>query len=158
MLTIAIAVLILLGITLLAAEFFIAFGSIVVGISGFVLTTVGIFLAYKSYGVTVGHLTLLASVTLLVIAIFISLRARTWGKIALKSEIEGRVNSIQELSIKSGDRGIAISRLAPMGKVKVNNTIVEAKSTGMYIDENTEVEVIKTNETNIIVKPLINIE
>ena len=154
MLAVAIAVLILLGIILLAAEFFVAFGSVVIGISGFILTTFGIFLAYKSYGVNAGHLTLLVSMALLAIAIFISLRARTWKKIALKSEIDGKVNSIQEFEIKAGDIGIAISRLAPMGKVKVNNTIVEAKSTGIYIDENTEVEVIKMNETNIIVKPL----
>lgn len=154
MLILAIAVLILLGIILLAAEFFVAFGTVVLGIAGFILTAFGIFLAYANYGTSFGHYTLLSSIILLLIAIFTALRARTWKKIALQSEVDGRVNSIEEFNIKSGDKGITISRLAPMGKVRIHNTIVEAKSIGIYIDENTPVEVIKANQTNIIVKPL----
>ncbi|HEY4785192.1 MAG TPA: NfeD family protein [Bacteroidales bacterium] len=154
MLTIAIALLILVGIALLVAEFFIFVGSVVAGITGFILTATGIFLAYKTYGTTVGNYTLLVSIILFVIAVFFSLRSKTWKKIALHSEIEGKVNTIEEHKIKVGDVGITVSKVAPMGKVKVNDVIVEAKSTGIYIEENSEVEVIKVYESNILVKPL----
>ena len=41
-----------------------------------------------------------------------------------------------------------------MGKARVNGITVEAKSTGIYIAENTEIEIIKVNGSNITVKPL----
>ena len=41
-----------------------------------------------------------------------------------------------------------------MGKVRVNDVVVEAKSTGIYIEENTDIEVIKVYGSNILVKPL----
>lgn len=154
MLILAIVLLILLGIALLAAEFFVAFGSIIVGVSGLILASFGVFLTYINYGSIAGNYTLLTSLALLTIAILVSLRARTWKKIALHSEMEGKVNSITEYEIKAGDKGITVSRLAPMGKVRINNTIVEAKSLGIYVEENTPVEVVKSNKTNIVVKPL----
>lgn len=154
MLVLAIVLLILVGIALLVAEFFVFVGSIVAGIAGFILTAMGVYLTYKTYGTTAGNYALLISAILFVIAVYFALRSKTWKKIALHSEIEGKVNTIEEHNINVGDTGITISKVAPMGKVRVNDVVVEAKSTGIYIEENTEVEVIKVNESNILVKPL----
>ena len=154
MLAIAIALLILVGIALLVAEFFIFIGSAIAGIAGFILTATGVFLTYKSYGTATGNFVLLVSIILFLIAVYFSLRSKTWKKIALHSEIDGKVNTIDEHKIKVGDVGVTLSKIASMGKVKINDIIVEAKSTGVYIEENTKVEVIKINESDIIIKPL----
>ena len=154
MLVVAIVLLILVGIALLVAEFFVFVGSVVAGIAGFILTAMGVFLAYKTYGTSVGNYALLASIVLFLIAVYFSLRSKTWKKIALHSEIDGKVNTMEEHHIKVGDTGITVSKVAPMGKVRVNDMVVEAKSTGIYIEENTEIEVIKIYESNILVKPL----
>jgi len=154
MLAFGIALLILIGIALLVAEFFIFVGSAIAGIAGFILTATGVFLTYKSYGTATGNSTLLISIILFGITVYFAFRSKTWKKIALHSEVNGTMNSIEEHKIKVGDIGVTISKIGPMGKVKVNDVVVEAKSMGIYIDENTEVEVMKVYETNILIKPL----
>jgi membrane-bound ClpP family serine protease len=154
MLVLAIILLIVFGIALLIAEFFILPGITVAGVGGFVLTAVGVFLTYKSYGALAGNVILVVSIILFVLTFWFSLKSKTWKKLALNSELEGRVNTIEGHKIHEGDRGVAVSRLAPMGRVRVNNMFIEAKSSTGYVDENTEVEIIKVNESNVLVKPL----
>lgn len=154
MLAIGIALLIVVGIALLVAEFFIFIGSAVAGIIGFILTSIGVFLAYKSYGTSTGNIVLLISIVLFLVGIYFALRSKTWKKIALHSEIGGKVNTIIEHNIKVGDVGITVSKIGTVGKVKINDVVVEARSTGIYIDENTDVEVIKISDANILIKPL----
>ncbi|MDP4208400.1 MAG: NfeD family protein [Bacteroidota bacterium] len=156
MLTVAIALLILLSILLLIIEILILPGIMIAGVGGFLLMALAIFLTYKNYGSAAGHYILLSSIAFFIVAFIYSLRSKTWNRLALHSEIKGKVNMLEEDKIAIGDKGVTISKLAPMGKVKVNNTIVEAKSLGIYIAENTKVEVLKVNESNIIVKPLNN--
>jgi membrane-bound ClpP family serine protease len=51
-----------------------------------------------------------------------------------------------------GDEGLTLSRLAPIGKARINGITVEAKSMDELIDENTPVEVIRVDGYNVIVK------
>jgi Membrane-bound serine protease (ClpP class) len=156
MLAVAIALLILLGIILLIIEILILPGITIAGVGGFLLMALAIFLTYKNYGSAAGHYILLSSIVFFIVAFIYSLRSQTWNRLALHSKIDGKVNILDENKISVGDKGVTISKLAPMGKVKVNDTIIEAKSLGIYIAENTEIEVLKVNESNIIVKPLNN--
>ena len=71
----------------------------------------------------------------------------------LRANIESRNEPFDTQKIKPGDIGKTITRLAPMGKALVNDITCEAKSTGTFINENTEIEVIKVLNTQIIVKP-----
>ena len=56
------------------------------------------------------------------------------------------------LGIVPGDEGLTLSRLAPIGKARINGITVEAKSMDELIDENTPVEVIRVDGYNVIVK------
>jgi membrane-bound ClpP family serine protease len=56
--------------------------------------------------------------------------------------------------LKVGDTGKTIGRLAPMGKIKVNGEVVEAQSTGTFIDPHTEIRILKINSNQIIVEPI----
>ena len=71
---------------------------------------------------------------------------------ALKTDIDSKLVSTRDLNIKPGDEGITISRLAPIGKARVNGIVVEAKAMDELIDENTSVEVIRIDGYNVIVQ------
>ena len=58
----------------------------------------------------------------------------------------------QDNNVKIGDRGVAITRLAPMGKVEINGKTFEAKSVSELIDEHSHVEVTGYENFNVIVK------
>jgi len=72
----------------------------------------------------------------------------------LDSLIDSRVETIDKEKIHIGDKGKSIGRLAPSGKVKVSGEVVEAQSTGVFIDHNTEIKVIKILSNKIIVEPI----
>lgn len=151
----AITLLILLGIMLLLIEFLIIPGITIAGIGGFLLIAGGVFSAYNSRGIKFGNITLAATFLVLIIIFFFALRSRTWKKIALNTKVDSSVENImKEGKFKVGERGKTITKLAPIGKAIFNDKIIEAKSLAGYVDENTEVEIIKIQNTNVIVKPI----
>jgi membrane protein implicated in regulation of membrane protease activity len=93
-------------------------------------------------------------IVLTVIATWFSLRAKTWQRFALGDKIESRSQDAPERKVKTGDRGVTLGRLAPMGKVTIDGRDYEAKTTGAFVDPHTEVEVIGFENFNIIVKPI----
>jgi membrane-bound ClpP family serine protease len=145
--------LIIIGLVLLLVEFLLIPGITVAGIGGFAFMISGIIWAYVGYGTTTGHITLIITIIASIVLITLSLRSKTWQRFTLATNMESNVetNATTNL-IKPGDTGTAISRLAPMGKARINNLIVEAKSTGDYINEKSEIEVIRIEGNNVIVK------
>lgn len=150
---VAIVLIILAGIALLLIEFLVIPGVSVFGIGGFVCLVGGVIASYVFHGNTAGHISLAATVAASVIAIVFAFRRKTWRKMGLNASIDSKIISIEPGKIKSGDSGKAITRLAPMGKVKVNDITCEAKSLSGYIPEDTEIEVIKVSQNQLIVKP-----
>ena len=51
----------------------------------------------------------------------------------LHTQIDSTVEGVDE-SIQEGDIGMTQGRLAPMGKVRVGNSVVEAESRSGYIE------------------------
>ena len=134
-------------------EFLIIPGVSVFGIAGFLCLIGGVIASYVFHGNTAGHITLAAAIIASVGAMLIAFRRKTWRKMGLGASIDSKVVAIESEKIKSGDTGKAITRLAPMGKVKVNDIVCEAKSISGYIHEDTEIEVIKVSQYQLIVKP-----
>ena len=149
---IAIILLILLGIIVFLVEFLLVPGITIAGIGGALCMGGRVFMAYKVYGATAGNLTLLGTLIFIILTVYFSLKSKTWKRFMLDSKIEGKVNVIEDEKIKEGDIGKTITRLAPIGKALVNDIAIEAKSTGAFIDENTEIEVVKVEKSKIIVK------
>ncbi len=154
MLALAIALLIIFGIALLIIEFLVLPGIIVAFVGGVSLMGLGVYISYRAYGANVGMYVLFGTTALFFVALVYSLRSKTWRKLALHSEIDSKVNTINELKIKVGDKGVSVTKLSSIGKVNINDNILEAKSMGVYIEENTEVEVVQVNKSDIFVKPL----
>jgi membrane protein implicated in regulation of membrane protease activity len=93
-------------------------------------------------------------IVLTIVATWFSLRAKTWQRFALRDKIESRSQESPERRVKVGDRGVALGRLAPMGTVVIDGASYEAKTTGGFVDQHTEVEVIGFENFNIVVKPV----
>jgi membrane-bound ClpP family serine protease len=149
-----IIILILLGILLLVVEFLIIPGITIAGIGGVALIGGTIYLTYKNYGVMAGNIVLLSTLVLIIGVAILTLRSRTWKKVMLDTKIDGKAADSMEDLLKPGDRGKAITRLAPMGNIQVGEVITEAKSMGEFITVNSDIEVVRVKNKEVIVKPI----
>lgn len=149
-----IIILILLGIVLFLIEFLLVPGITVAGIGGAILMISGVVLGYFYHGSTTGNLILLGTVGISVLTLYFVLKSRTWKKVMLHSKIDGKVNVLDRKSgqIKVDDSGVAITRLNPIGKIKVNGEYYEAQAINQLIDENTPILVTKISGNKIIVE------
>ena len=145
-----IVLLILAGLLFVMLEILIIPGIGVVGVIGGAMIIFAIVSAY-AISPTHGHIALIGSLLLSVITILLSLKAKTWQKISLSKEIEGRVN-VRETLVNEGDKGVTISRLNPIGKALINDQIFEVESTEGYLPENIEIVVVKVSVNKIRVK------
>ncbi|MGE0077085.1 MAG: NfeD family protein [Bacteroidales bacterium] len=147
-----IIVLIVIGLILLVAEFLVIPGFTVAGVAGFVLIIFGIYLGYSQFGVITGHIILLSTAVASVATIAISLRSKTWSRVMLNDSVDSKALDEYDHFVKPGDEGIAVSRLAPMGKAKINDHVVEVAALGELIDQQSPIEVVKVDGNKITVK------
>jgi len=151
-----IILLILLGLVLLLIEFAVIPGVTIAGIGGFLLLGASVYIAFTEYGNAAGFITLAVVLIMSPALIYYFFKSRAGKKMILEKNIEGKVEQVDSTKINVGDNGKTIGRLAPTGKVKVNGEVVEAQSTGTFIDPHTEIKVLKVLSNKIIVEPLNN--
>lgn len=144
------------AILLILLEIFMLPGITVAGLGGFIFAVGGLIYAYSLDTMT-GHITLIASLLLFGGAFAWLLRSKSFSRVALKTDIASKLISSRDLGIKPGDEGITLSRLAPVGKARINGLTVEAKSMDELINENTPIEVVRVEGYNVIVKVKTNI-
>ena len=148
----AIVFLIAIGIITILLEILVIPGVGIVGIMGFVSVVFGIIQAYTVYGTLAGNITLIVSAFIMVLLFVMSLRSNTWKRHILNDSIDSKMNTIDETLVKVGSEGISISRLAPSGKARIEGELYEVHTLGEFVDENTELIVVKVNRNKIIVK------
>lgn len=146
--------LIILGIILLLIEFTILPGITVAGVGGLLLFAYSVYLAFTSYGNLVGFLTLAFVLIASPILVLLLFKGKSGKKMVLNAVVSGVANEINQEKVKIGDIGITIGRLAPMGKIKVNEEVVEVRSTGTFIDPGVKVRIIHIEKSLITVEPL----
>ena len=111
-----------------------------------------IWYAFTSMGTTAGIVTIVVVAVVSLISVIFSLRAKTWQRLALKQQIDSTSMPKPESELAVGTVGVTISRLAPMGKVKINGKVYEAKSADVMIDQRQDVEVVGFENFNVVVK------
>jgi len=148
--------LILLGVVLFLVEFLVVPGVTIAGIGGALCIVTADVMAFYFHGPKVGLIVLIGTLVIIVITVALMLKSGTWKKLMLNKQIDGKVDLVhkEEGNVKTGDRGFAVTRLNPMGRVSVNGEYYEAKSLDRLIDQQTEIEVIKVETNKLIVKPL----
>lgn len=150
-----IIILVVVGVLLLVAELVLLPGLSVAGICAVISYGGAVYLGFDRYGTTGGIIVIGAIAVLTVIAVILSLRARTWQKLALHQQIDGTSQELPSARLSVGDRGIATTRLAPSGKVIINDETYEARTfSNEYLDPRSKVEVADFENFTVIVRPV----
>lgn len=148
-----IVVLILFGLLFLVAELVLLPGVSIGAVLSLVCFGSSIYMAFRDFGVWTGVLVTLGIVVLSIVAVFLSLRAKTWQRFSLKQKVASSSQCLPaQENVRIGDRGVTLSRLSPMGKVEIGGRVFEAKSMGAYVDPRTPVEVVGFENFSVIVK------
>ena len=146
--------LLILGIILMLVEMLLIPG---VGLAGFLsLGSLGVacWYAFTEISNAAGWWTTLAAVLLLGVMTFFILRAKTWKRFELKTEVRSQMGTESE-RVHVGDRGIAYTRLAPMGTGRFGAVSCEVKSfDNKMVAAGTPVEVVSIEENRPLVKPI----
>ena len=144
------------AIFLLILEIFLLPGITIAGVGGALFAIGGIIYAYQMVGTVAGHSTLVCSLVLFFGFFFRLLRAKSFHRVALKTNVDSTLTSTRDLGLQVGDEGVTLSRLAPIGKARFDGTIVEAKAQEDFIDEQTPVVIVRIEGYNVVVEPMNN--
>ena len=144
--------LILWGVLFLVAELVLLPGVSVGALFAIICYGSAIYKAYADYGAVTGTVVVIAVIIVSAVATIVSLRTKTWQRLSLKQKIDSSSMEMPERSLHVGDRGTAVSRLAPMGKIEIAGRNYEAKSVDTYIDQRSPVEVVGFENFTVIVR------
>lgn len=144
--------LIALGIIFFLIEVFLLPGISVAGLAALCSLVYACYYAFTELGATEGYITLVAVIFLSIGALIWFMRSRTLDKISLKKEIKSSVDNKVERSLKVGDEGTTVTRLALIGMADFGNRTAEVKSIDGFVDEQTPIVVVRIEDGTILVK------
>lgn len=149
--------LLLFGTLLLVAETVFVPGTTIVGILGFLFSGYAIYLGYDYFGITTGTYILVSAAVVNLGAIIYSFKSKSWERFSLKNTMEGSVKTQHLNNVKTGDEGTTLSSLKPIGKALFHELEIEVQSNGgLFIEENTAVEIVRIASSKIFVQPINN--
>ena len=152
--TLIIIALIAGGLIFFAIEVFLIPGISLAGIASAISLLYAIYYGFAYLGTTAGIVTIIASAVGIAAVTVWFLRSKTVDRLSLKQTIDYRPDPLKETGIKVGDRGITITRLTLIGNAEFDGHTIEVKSADGFIDEKTEVAVIKIAGNTVYVKPI----
>lgn len=141
-----------LSLVLGLLEIFILPGFGFAGIGSIVCAVVDAILIYNAYGFSWACIAVVVAILLLVLMLYIVANSRTFDRMSLKTSINSTNATTEQLSVKVGNEGRAITRLALVGNAEIEGKQVEVKSSGEFINSGTPIRVIKVDKAQIIVE------
>ena len=148
-----IILLILVGIIMLILEILILPG-LIAGIIGALMILGGIWYSFHELGNTAGTIVALSTLTVTLATIYLAFRYNVWRRFSLQQSSDSKIERVDEMDIKIGDQGKALSVLRPMGTAVFNNKKIEVQSLGEMIEANATIEVIEVLTNKLIVKKI----
>jgi membrane-bound ClpP family serine protease len=148
----SIAILIFVGILLFLLEFLIIPGISFAGIGGFLALAGGVFCGFYFHGSTAGSVILLISALTMTLLFYLAFKYKTWQKLSLNAMVDGKVGTLEENSVQTGDEGTTTSKLSPIGNALINNKVYEVRSEGNYIDSNKKIRIKHIDGNKIFVE------
>ena len=145
--------LIVIGMVLMLTEIMLIPGVGVAGILGFLSIGGACYLAFCEFGTMTGIIVLSCNAIVLVLLLIWVLRAQTWKKFTLNTNIDSKAVSTETV-IAIGDFAKTVTRLAPIGSIRFNNKVMEAKALEGMIDSGVDVEVVLIEDNKIYVSPV----
>lgn len=158
-----------IGLVLLILEVFVIPGFGVTGVLGVIFIFSSLFLSMIGNDVfdfdyvnssnmnaafqTVGVGFLLA-IVLLVMTASLIYKSKRFKKITVQSAIENKINEEVEQFI--GQKGKCVTDLRPSGKVRIEGQVLDAMSSGEFIEKDTAVEVIGHSNAQVVVREILS--
>ena len=144
--------LILVGLVLIFVEILLVPGIGVAGVLGLLSIAGSCFYAFYDMGTTAGFIVTIVNALLLVGLTVYVLRAKTWKRMSLETNIDTK--AVEDAVLSVGDKGKTVTRLAPMGSARFGNNLVEVKALEGMLDPGISVKVVLIEDNKIYVRPL----
>lgn len=147
--------LIIIGLLLVFAEILIIPGVGIAGILGIAAMAGSCVYAFLEIGQTAGIVVTAVNAVLLVLITIWVLRAKTWERLALATNIDSKA-IVPEAEVVPGTVGVTITRLAPMGTARFGDLRLEVTAREGIIDPGVEVEVVEVDGIKVYVAAVIS--
>ncbi len=160
----------LLGVVLLIVEIFLIPGFGVTGASGILLIAVALVLSrqdfvlpeftwewdlFKQNLIVIG-LSIVVSVVFFGVIIRLFPHLPLFNRLILESPASGGAAGVlpdeHHTGAASGDRGITLTILRPVGKAEIGGDVVVVKTDGEFIDDGVEIEVVEVRGNQVLVQ------
>lgn len=149
---ILICTLFILCVLFMGLEIFIIPGTSLAGIISAACLIGANVLVFDKYGLATGIIVLAASLIVCLAAGIWMLRSKTLERVSLKRTIDSTAATEEQLSVKIGDRGIALTRLALIGNADFDGKIVQVQSADGFLDEKTPIIITRVIDGQVWVK------
>jgi membrane-bound ClpP family serine protease len=151
---VAVVALLVVGILLIILELVFVPGTTIVGVAGLAMTGIGLYLCYSVFGSVAGNSASGATLVISVLAIWYSLKTKSWQRFALFDTNTSRMNDQAQTKLQVGDIGVTLSTLRPSGNAEFNDQVFEVRTLGHMISQGTKVKVVQVDGQRIIVEPI----
>ncbi|MGD1843427.1 MAG: NfeD family protein [Thermonemataceae bacterium] len=150
---ISIGLLVVIGLVLIIVEVLFVPGTTFVGIIGFILGSIGIYLGFQE-SVEIGWTVLGTSATISGLAFYFSFKRGLWRRFALNTQQTGNVSHPEMPLLQVGEVGKTVSALRPSGTAEFKNTFVQVRTLGNFVDNNSLIKIIQIEKNKIWVAPI----
>ena len=140
-----------IGLLLLFTEVAIVPGFGVAGILGVLALGAGAVAAWTELGPFWGVVTGVVSVVMAVVMLFWLPKSRAGRQMVLEHSFAEAVSQ-EDRSVLIGRRGITVTPLRPIGRVRFGRDEVDVMTDGEYIDSDREVEVMTVEGARVVVR------
>lgn len=154
---IPIIICVLAGVILLIVESFMpGFG--VPGISGIILLLAGVAMTWYEYGAMVGLGTTVAVLALVGVAISVSLKSASSGRLSksdlILNDTETPPSENADMQLLVGKEGVVKNTLRPVGTAEFDCGKLHVTSDGEYVSEGQKVRIVRVEGTQIFVNKI----
>lgn len=154
---IPIIICVLAGVILLIVEAFMpGFG--VPGISGIILLLAGVAMTWYEYGAMVGLGTTVAVLALVGVAISVSLKSASSGRLSksdlILNDTETPPSENADMQQLVGKEGVVKNTLRPVGTAEFDCGKLHVTSDGEYVSEGQKVRIVRVEGTQIFVNKI----
>lgn len=154
---IPIIICVLAGVILLIVEAFMpGFG--VPGISGIILLLAGVAMTWYEYGAMVGLGTTVAVLALVGVAISVSLKSASSGRLSksdlILNDTETPPSENTDMQLLVGKEGVVKNTLRPVGTAEFDCGKLHVTSDGEYVSEGQKVRIVRVEGTQIFVNKI----
>ena len=140
-----------LALVLCMVETFLIPGFGICGVLSVLCALIGLGAVFGMYGIVAGLIATAVVLLLGGLMLYWVMHSKRIERLSLHATIDSSVATEEQQTVKVGDKGVAITRLALVGMARLGSVEVEVRSASGFIDEGTPVVVTKINNSEIYV-------